>query len=325
MEWNLFTGCKLVREDGKLSLFVREVIRQSSEARPKGSDINFELAEGALGEEVAEFLASSANGEITLGKLRAGAGGGFKVSFDQLDLGKDRERITQNLDSDGYGIPEEAFVAVVRGEGAPGTRGIDGGGAGIPKVLLNNPEIVRAECLRENLEEIGIGNEKGRIGFNLSDPLKGFGIEKAVAREWKASFGTLLEIPWQTEVPIAAYASVSILPAPDRLVVDDWQVDNIAIALERKNSSVEILQSHKIDLPDLPFGQYRFWDLERNNRGERLERMIAVVCKGKKLFVIFFRAGAYLECSPAIPLTEDCLEQYANSKCRRFLSVLGWI
>ncbi len=323
MEWNLCTGAILSRTNNSLRLFVDKITPESSEARPKGNEINSELAEGNLGRDVLAFLDSSDEGEIPVGSVRVGAGGGFRIPFEQIDLGTDRERIITNLEADGFSIPEEAFVAVIRGQTAPGTRGIDGGGAGIPAVHLDNPTRVRAQCIQENLEEVGIGNDEGRVGFNLPDSLKGFGIEEAVAHEWNESFGALAEVPWKTTVPVATYASLNILPAPDRLVVgNEWEVDNIVIAVETENSSVEFLQMHELVLPP---GKYRFWDLERKKNGERLERLIAVVLKGDNLFIVFFRKGEYMECSPAVPLTGDCLEQYTNSKCIRFLSALGWI
>lgn len=311
MEWNLFEDAKLVREGGHLSLFVEEVTLKSG-TRPKGVDINPDLAEGSRGRIFREFLVSPIDGEYYIGNIRPGVGGAFTVPFSQLDLGDD-QRIKENLFSK-FGQANTSLLAVVRGTGAPGTNGvIDGGGAGIPGIILENPGLVEVECLKENLGEIGIETKGGRIGFNSSHYPD---VTDFIAQEWRTS--------WQEILPVVVEGTISIISAPDTLILPNGEkVTNVGLTFEIGNASVEILRLHRVVLPS---GRYRFRDLEHKPNGERLNRLVAAVCNGsKKLFAIYFDSGEYSERIQAIPLTGDCLDLCTNEKCKKLLSLLGWI
>jgi len=332
MEWNLLKDCLVTRRNGVYILKVESIKLWHSTQRPKGYLINREIASGPRGQEFAAFLASKKDGEFYAGDLRLGAGGGYTVPLSRMDFGSDEKRVMDYLFGL-YGSLEgaQALIAVVRGQAAPRTQGIDGGGAGIPEILMTSPELIRAACIQENLEEIGITSEKGRIVFTFPEPLRGLGIGSAVDHEWCVLFRNVLVergVPACFHnvgpPPIDTRVVVNLLAAPDRLIVGDWELDNIGISFEVENASAEVSQLHNIYLPQN--SQYGFWDLEPRGTRDSLNRFIAVICKAEKgIFVVFFHKGQYVEGIPAIPLSEEFLEKSMNAKCRKLLSLLDWI
>ncbi len=328
MNWVRLLNCKVVRKGGRLFLICEGAKLEESEKRPQGVEVNEEFATGTKGMSFLDFLSASYDGEFFVGDLRPGVGGAFVIPFRMLYFGANSDEVQRILDSlcIDFGFVREVMIAVVRGRTAPGTVGIDGGGAGILNVYPETPEVVSVAAFKEVFGEIAIieGDTGIVIGLKESGSLGRTIIEQInaeIAKELQISHGLKIG---------AHYADVQLLANPDGMIIGDpknssWVLDDIALAFERKNASVEITRIFNLMLK--PGARYRFLDLEHDRNGKLLApggRQIAAICHGEKLFSAYYHGGYYMDGVPTNLSERSSLLTSTNEKCRKLLWLLHW-
>lgn len=316
MKWVRLHDCVVVREGGRKTLTCTGWSIEETEKRPEGIEVNPDFAAGHKGVAFQDFLASSADGQFKIGALRAGVGCGAMMPFSQLYFGNYPKVVSRTLNYLGetFGFAREVLLGVVRGPDAPGTQGIDVG-AGILDVEPKTPDVVALACYKEMFEEIAIFEaEGGAIGLRPTGALGKEAVDFINAAIVKGLEKYDLKISEQ-------YLDIELLANPDYLVIGDpkseWVLDNLVIAFEIKNASVELGRIVRLILK--PGMRYRFMDLELQP-----DRFVSVICNAEALYAIYYHGGNFVGMHPT-NLTGASLRTATNEKTQRALTMLRWL
>lgn len=296
----------VTREGGSLAASLRDIkIHDKEGSMPAGERVNPELAnpKSRLRLQAEEFLLASENGKFRFGDMRVMNCGGaiifnprkapFDLSTDELPHETVLERVERRL-----GSPIKRYtLAVVRDWAAPGSFGvIEGGGAGRGDLIIDSSRKFYLHCLDEMLGEIGLVSmrphgEYGRVAYVIDDEHTSDRMNRLVIEQWKNSHGGA---PAKIE-----HLCLGNLPLPDMIDAGDWIVDQLKLAFELNNASLESLIRREAEMVH---GKLRFIDLECHN-GKALNRAIAVVLVGEDPHhtgVVFYRDGVFDPRTPMV-------------------------